>query len=288
MSDSLFERFFQNEARLFLLAALRVALSEDGQDLTSQGVFAPGDRAQGHILAKEPAVVAGLPIADLVLEFCGGDHQIMFNVDDGERVSAGAVLAVIEAPAPRLLQAERVILNFLCHLSGVATLTARYVEALAGTRTRLLDTRKTLPGLRYPEKYAVLAGGGLNHRKNLSEMLLVKNNHIDRAGGIAPAVARLRAAYAPCPPLEVECRSLDEVRQAVDCSVDRIMFDNMDPDGIRAALALVPDGIETEVSGNVTLENVAEIGRLGADYVSVGRLTHSARSVDMSLRLTPF
>jgi nicotinate-nucleotide pyrophosphorylase (carboxylating) len=287
MSDSLFERFFQNEARLFLLAALRVALSEDGQDLTSRGIFAPEDRAQGHILAKEPAVVAGLPIADLVLEFCGGGHQIMQNVDDGEHVGAGAVLAVIEAPAARLLQAERVILNFLCHLSGVATLTARYVEALAGTKTRLLDTRKTLPGLRYPEKYAVLAGGGLNHRKNLSEMLLVKNNHIDRAGGIAPAVARLRAAYAPCPPLEVECRSLDEVRQAVDCSVDRIMFDNMDPDGIRAALALVPDGIETEVSGNVTLENVAEIGRLGADYVSVGRLTHSARSVDMSLRLTP-
>lgn len=287
MSDSLFERFFQKEARLFLLAAVRVALSEDGPDLTSSGIFAPEDRAQAHILAKEPAVVAGLPIADLVLEFCGGGHRIMQNVDDGERVSAGAVLAVIEAPAARLLQAERVILNFLCHLSGIATLTAQYVAALAGTRTRLLDTRKTLPGLRYPEKYAVLAGGGLNHRKNLSEMLLVKNNHIDRAGGIAPAVARLRQAYSPCPPLEVECRTLDEVRAAVACSVDRIMFDNMALAEIREALALAPDGIETEVSGNVTLDNLAEIGRLGPDFVSVGRLTHSARSVDMSLRLTP-
>lgn len=287
MSDSLFERFFQKEARLFLLAAVRVALSEDGPDLTSSGIFAPEDRAQAHILAKEPAVVAGLPIADLVLEFCGGGHQIMLNVDDGERVFEGAVLAVIEAPAARLLQAERVILNFLCHLSGIATLTAQYVAALAGTKTRLLDTRKTLPGLRYPEKYAVLAGGGLNHRKNLSEMLLVKNNHIDRAGGIAPAVARLREAYSPCPPLEVECRTLDEVRAAVACSVDRIMFDNMAPAEIKAALALVPQGVETEVSGGVTLDNLAEIGRLGPDFVSVGRLTHSARSVDMSLRLTP-
>ena len=133
----------------------------------------------------------------------------------------------------------------------------------------------------------MLAGGGLNHRRNLTEMLLVKNNHIDRAGSITDAVRRLRAAYSPCPPLEVECRTLDEVREAVACSVDRVMFDNMDPDGIRAALKLVPTSIETEVSGNVTLETVAEIGQLGADFVSVGRITHSAPVADMSLRITP-
>lgn len=287
MADTLFERFFQNEARLFLLTTIRVALSEDGPDLTSDGIFAPEDMAQAHIVAKQPCVVAGLPIASLVLDFCGGGHQVLLNVDEGERVSPGAILAVIQAPTARLLKAERIILNFICHLSGIATLTARYVDALTGSRTRLLDTRKTLPGLRYPEKYAVLAGGGLNHRRNLTEMLLVKNNHIDRAGSITDAVRRLRAAYSPCPPLEVECRTLDEVREAVACSVDRVMFDNMDPDGIRAALKLVPTSIETEVSGNVTLETVAEIGQLGADFVSVGRITHSAPVADMSLRITP-
>jgi nicotinate-nucleotide pyrophosphorylase (carboxylating) len=288
MSTPAFDSFFQAEARLFLLAGIRVALSEDGRDLTSQALFADSDLAVAHIVAKEEAVIAGLPLIPLILEFAGCEFQHMLNVDEGERVSPGAMIAAIQGPAAHLLRTERVILNYLCHLSGIATLTARYVAALKGTRTVLLDTRKTLPGLRYPEKYAVLAGGAKNHRLNLSEMLMVKDNHADRAGGITPAVAKLRAAYGDsCPPIEVECRSIREVDEAVACTVSRIMFDNMDLEQIKAALARVPAGIETEVSGGVSLENIAAIGQAGPDFVSVGRITHSAPAADLSMRLSP-
>jgi nicotinate-nucleotide pyrophosphorylase (carboxylating) len=287
-SESLFESVFKAEAKLFLLAGIRIALSEDGKDLTSQGIFTDTDLATAHIVAKDHAVIAGLPLIPLIMEFAGCEYQHMLNVDDGDHVSPGTLIAAIQAPATHILRTERVILNYLCHLSGIATLTSKYVEALKGTRTMLLDTRKTLPGLRYPEKYAVRVGGARNHRLNLSEMLMVKDNHIDRAGGIAPAVAKLRAAYgADCPPIEVECRTLAEVDQAVECKVTRIMFDNMGLEDMRQALAKVPHGIETEASGNVTLENIAAIGAVGPDYVSVGRITHSAPVADLSMRISP-
>jgi nicotinate-nucleotide pyrophosphorylase (carboxylating) len=287
-SESLFESFFKAEAKLFLLAGIRIALSEDGKDLTSQGIFSDADLATAHIVAKDHAVIAGLPLIPLIMEFAGCEYQHMLNVDDGDHVSPGTLIAAIQAPATHILRTERVILNYLCHLSGIATLTAKYVEALKGTRTVLLDTRKTLPGLRYPEKYAVRVGGARNHRLNLSEMLMVKDNHIDRAGGIAPAVEKLRAAYGTdCPPIEVECRTLAEVDQAVACKVTRIMFDNMGLEDMRQALAKVPHGIETEASGNVTLENIAAIGAVGPDYVSVGRITHSAPVADLSMRISP-
>jgi nicotinate-nucleotide pyrophosphorylase (carboxylating) len=222
------------------------------------------------------------------MEFAGCEYQHVLNVDEGDRGGPGALVAAIQGPPRHLLRTERVILNYLCHLSGIATLAARYVDALKGCRTTLLDTRKTLPGLRYPEKYAVLVGGAKNHRLNLSEMLMVKDNHIDRAGGVAPAVEKLRAAYgADCPPIEVECRSFDEVDEAVRLKVSRIMLDNMDLEELRQALARVPQGIETEVSGGVTLENIAAIGAIGPDFVSVGRLTHSAPAADLSMRISP-
>ena len=284
-STTLFNTFFQAEARLFLLAGIRIALSEDGKDLTSQGIFSDSDLATAHIVAKDHAVIAGLPLIPLILEFAGCEFQHMLNVDEGDRVSPGALIAAIQGPATHILRTERVILNYLCHLSGIATLTAKYVEALKGTRTTLLDTRKTLPGLRYPEKYAVLVGGAKNHRLNLSEMLMVKDNHIDRAGGITPAVEKLRAAYgADCPPIEVECRTLAEVDQAVACRVSRIMFDNMDLETMRQALARVPQGIETEASGGVDLTTIAAIGAIGPDFVSVGRITHSAPVADLSMQ----
>jgi nicotinate-nucleotide pyrophosphorylase (carboxylating) len=239
-------------------------------------------------VAKQDTLVAGLPLIPLIMEFAGCEFQHMLNVDEGERVSSGTMIAAIQGPTRHLLRTERVILNYLCHISGIASLTARYVAALHGSRTTLLDTRKTLPGLRYPEKYAVLVGGGKNHRKNLSEMLMVKDNHIDRAGGINPAVASLRAAYGEdCPPIEVECRTVEEVDQAVAVQVTRIMLDNMDLDQMRQALARIPAGIETEVSGGVNLENIAAIGALGPDYVSVGRITHSAPVSDLSMRISP-
>ncbi len=288
LPDTTFETFFQTEARLFLLAGIRIALSEDGKDLTSLGIFEDSDLAVAHIMAKEETIVAGLPLIPLILEFAGCEFQHMLNVDEGQRVSAGTMLAAIQAPATHILRTERVILNYLGHLSGIASLTARYVAALEGSRTTLLDTRKTLPGLRYPEKYAVLVGGAKNHRLNLSEMLMVKDNHIDRAGGITPAVAKLRQAYPDnCPPIEVECRTLVEVDEAVAANVSRIMLDNMDLGLLRESLARIPEGIETEASGNVTLENIAAIGAVGPDFVSVGRITHSAPAADLSMRIQP-
>lgn len=285
---SSFNDYFTGKAREFLDRAVDLALEEDGPDLTAKAVFARGDRLSARIVAKEDTLVAGLPIADVVFERMGilSVAAREYPAKDGDRVAPGTVVALFTGPAVGLLKAERVILNFLCHLSGIANLTARYAAALSGTRTRLLDTRKTLPGLRYPEKYAVLVGGGVNHRRDLTEMLMLKDNHIDRAGGIPQAVAAVRRAYPEgVPPLEVECRTLDEVRQAVALKPERIMLDNMTLDQMRQALTLIPEGIETELSGGVSLEALPELGALGADYVSVGRITHSAPYADFSMQL---
>ncbi len=287
MKSEKFTSFFQGEALLRLHQAIDLALAEDGPDLTSQAVFPPGHVLHARIIAKQDTLVAGLLIAPIVMERCGqGSWAWSPHVQEGDFVPDRTEVASISADAARLLKAERIILNFLTHLSGIANLTREYVLTLEGTGTRLLDTRKTLPGLRYPEKYAVLVGGGHNHRKNLAEMLMLKDNHIDLAGGIAPAVERLRASYAPCPPIEVECRTMDEVRQAIACGVDRIMLDNMTLDAMREALAIIPAAIETEVSGGVTLQSmraIASVSEYGPDFISVGRLTHSAPMADFSM-----
>ncbi|MFU2207698.1 carboxylating nicotinate-nucleotide diphosphorylase [Solidesulfovibrio sp. C21] len=291
MTDPRFEAFFAGPARQFLVRAIDLALEEDGEDRTSMAVFAPDDRLRATIVAKEDTLVAGLPILPLVLDRMGQTArcQIDLKVADGDKVPDRTVVAVIDGPAVTLLKAERVMLNFLCHLSGIANMVARGVAALAGTRTRLLDTRKTLPGLRYPEKYAVVVGGGVNHRLDLAAMIMLKDNHIDRAGGIPQAMAAVRRAYkddpTAMPPVEIECRNLDEVTQAVAERPARLMLDNMGPDVMRQALKLVPAGIETEVSGGVDLSALAAIGALGADFVSVGRITHSAPSADFSMLL---
>lgn len=287
MNASTFHEFFQGPALEHLLRAVRAALDEDGPDLTSLAVFAPETPARAEIVAKQDAVAAGLPIGPLVLDAVesGAGAGMRLLAEDGQAVRPGQVVAELHGPARTLLRAERVILNFLTHLSGIATLTRSYVDALRGSRTTLLDTRKTLPGLRHAQKYAVLMGGGKNHRLSLSDMLMLKDNHIDQAGGIAPAVARLRAAYAPCPPIEVECRTLAEVREAASLGVARIMLDNMAPGALAEALALVPEGIETEVSGGVSLATLAAIAQAGPDFVSVGRLTHSAPAADFSMRI---
>ncbi|BCS87072.1 carboxylating nicotinate-nucleotide diphosphorylase [Pseudodesulfovibrio sediminis] len=287
MSTNTFDDFFTAEARMFLLATIRIALAEDASDLTSTGLFNEDDMAQAMIVAKEKTVVAGLPIIPLVLEFGGDQCQAHLNVDDGDTVSEGTMVAALQGPATQLLKAERVIMNFLCHLSGIANLTAQYVDAIKDTKTQLLDTRKTLPGLRFPEKYAVLAGGGKNHRLTLSDMLMLKDNHIDRAGSITQAVHQLQTVHKPCPPIEVECRTLEEVEEASQCAIKRIMFDNMDAATITKALGIVPDSIETEISGNVSLENIREKAELGANYISVGKLTHSAPFADFSMQFVP-
>nr|WP_321257172.1 carboxylating nicotinate-nucleotide diphosphorylase [uncultured Pseudodesulfovibrio sp.] len=287
MPTNTFEDFFQAEAKMFLLATIRIALAEDASDLTSMGLFTDNDTAQAMIVAKQETVVAGLPLIPLILEFGGEECQIHLNVDEGDTVSEGTMVAAIQGPALQLLKAERVIMNFLCHLSGIANLTANYVEALKGTKTQLLDTRKTLPGLRFPEKYAVLAGGGKNHRLTLSDMLMLKDNHIDRAGSISQAVTQLHTVHSPCPPIEVECRTLEEVEEASQCDIKRIMLDNMDAETAKTALGIIPNNIETEISGNISLNNIREVAELGPDFISVGKLTHSAPSSDFSMKFIP-
>ncbi|MBU1001377.1 MAG: carboxylating nicotinate-nucleotide diphosphorylase [Proteobacteria bacterium] len=287
MTHLTFDCFFQDRALDCLRRALRLALDEDGQDLTSNALFPPDVQAQAEIVAKEQTLVVGLPLVSMVLEMVEEQSAegVVLLVDEGALVEPGTVVAVIQAPARVILKAERVILNAICHLSGVANLTRTYVQRLGSAHTRLLDTRKTLPGLRHAEKYAVLLGGGKNHRMDLEQMLMLKDNHIDRAGGITPAVQALRAAYAPCPPIEVECRTPDEVLEAASLSVTRIMLDNMPVHELRQVLALIPRGIETEVSGGVNLETIAAIAAAGPDFVSVGRLTHSAPAADYSMRI---
>lgn len=286
-----FSAFFQGKARDFLVRAVDLALDEDGPDLTANAVFAAEDRLDARIVAKEDSLVAGLPIAALVLSRLGASDACRqeYPVPEGSLATCGTVVARFNGPARVLLKAERVMLNYLCHLSGVANLTRRCVNVLEGSKTRLLDTRKTLPGLRYPEKYAVLVGGGLNHRKDLAEMLMLKDNHLDRAGGVSAAIMALRKAYQnsmeTIPPVEVECRSLAEVEQAVALRPSRIMLDNMDCDMLRKALALIPAGIESEISGGVSLETLPALGKLGADFISVGRITHSAPAADFSMQL---
>ena len=294
MHSTNFDNFFSGGAGLHLMRAIRDSLAEDGPDLTSNAVFASEATLRAIVIAKQDTLLAGLPIVPLVLEECArlepGEWSYANHAEEGASLPAGADAVSMSGSARILLRAERVILNFICHLSGIANLTHAYVKALQGTGVRLLDTRKTLPGLRYPEKYAVLVGGGCNHRKNLGELLMLKDNHIDAAGGIAPAVAALRAAYDPTPPIEVECRTLEEVAEAVRCGVSRVMLDNMGPQMMRQALDLTPTSIEVEISGGVTLENIASFARAHggrkADFISVGRLTHSAPYADFSMRIS--
>jgi len=291
MEYPLFTDFFASGGRAFLDAALDLALAEDGADLTSQGIFPLKAQLCAVIVAKEPSLVVGLPLVSLIMERCELSSAWQWHalVEEGEAVEAGRELVRIQGSAHGVLKAERVILNFLCRLSGIANLTRRYVKELEGTGVRLLDTRKTAPALRWPDKYAVLAGGGRNHRRNLSEMLMLKDNHIDAAGSIRNAVALLRKVYGVgCPPIEVECRDLAELREALESGVERVMLDNMDLPALAAALPLIPQQVEAEISGGVTLENIRALALVAPrrpDFISVGRITHSASAADFSMRI---
>ncbi|MCL2124029.1 MAG: carboxylating nicotinate-nucleotide diphosphorylase [Desulfovibrionaceae bacterium] len=293
MDYQLFTDFFTAEARVFLNSALDLALAEDGADLTSQGVLPPQARAYALIVSKETSHVAGLPFIPLIMERCEAPTatwQWRALAAEGELAAPGRELVHIEGSARGLLKAERLILNFLSRLSGIAHLTRRYAKELEGTGTKLLDTRKTLPCLRWPDKYAVLVGGGHNHRRNLSEMLMLKDNHIDAVGSIREAVALLRDLYGSgCPPIEVECRNLAELREALDSGVERVMLDNMDIPALAVALPFIPPQVEAEVSGGVTLENIRALALASPrrpDFISVGRITHSAPAADFSMRIS--
>jgi nicotinate-nucleotide pyrophosphorylase (carboxylating) len=263
------------------------ALAEDLAlgDPTSEGLFDADITAQTALLFKEPGVVCGLPVVRAVFAELDPAVIVAVGVEDGERVErVPAEVARITGPARAVLAGERTALNLLGRLSGIATLTARCVAELDGTTATLLDTRKTTAGLRDLEKYAVRCGGGRNHRMNLGEALLVKDNHLRLAGGITEAVARLHRS-APRLRLEVEVETLDEVAEALAAGVNRILLDNMSPDELREAVRLVAGRVETEASGGITLANLREVGETGVDFVSLGALTHSVKALDVSLEV---
>src|SRR3954470_7900204 len=253
-----------------LEAIVRRALEEDvgARDVTTQATVPPGARARARITQKQPGVVFGLAAAEAVFRALDPDARIERLAAEGEWREGGPVLEV-EGAAAALLTAERTALNFLQRLSGVATLTARYVEAVAGTGARVLDTRKTTPGLRALEKAAVVAGGGTNHRAGLYDAVLVKENHAAIAGGVAAAVRAARAA-APYAPLEVECRTLQEVDEALRAGAPRLLLDNMTSEELSDVIGRVDGRAALEASGGVTLDTVREIAASGVDFVSVG------------------
>ncbi len=267
--------------------AIARALSEDSGpgDVTTLATIPPELRYDGIMLAKASGVVAGLEVARQTFLMVDATVEFSALVEDGQRVKPGDRLARVSGPAQALLIGERVALNFLQRMSGIATLTSRYVEAVAGTRAKILDTRKTAPGLRLLDKWAVLLGGGHNHRIGLYDMAMIKDNHIAAAGGITAAVTRVRDHWGHQLPVEVEVTNLEQLHEALTLDVDQIMLDNMDPATMRRAVEIVADRVPLEASGNVSLETVAAIAATGVDYISVGKLTHSVEALDISFKL---
>lgn len=266
------------------------ALREDitFEDVSTASVCPTARPATVELIAKADGIIAGLDVFARTFELLDPQSSVLLDVADGDEVHAGDHVGQVRGDARVLLSGERVALNYLQRMSGIATYTHQMAAALEGTKTVLVDTRKTTPGMRVFEKAAVEIGGGSNHRYNLSTAVMLKDNHIDAAGSITRAVARLRETYSPCPPIEVECRTLDHVREAVAAGADRIMMDNMGAPLLGQALELVPAHIEAEVSGGVTLETIRGIALTGPrhpDFISVGRLTHSAVAADFSMTL---
>jgi nicotinate-nucleotide pyrophosphorylase (carboxylating) len=266
---------------------VRRALAEDlgSGDLTTQATVPPGTRARARITQKQPGVLFGLDAAQLTFAVLDPDARFERLAEEGTWRDGGPVLEV-EGSAAALLSAERTALNLLQRLSGVATLTARYVEAVRGTRARVLDTRKTTPGLRMLEKAAVAAGGATNHRVGLFDAILIKENHAAIAGGVGEAV-RLARAASPDVPLEVECRTDEEVDEALAAGARRLLLDNMTPAQMRAIVERVGDRAELEASGGIDLETIRDVAEAGLHFISVGALTHSAPALDLSLLLEP-
>ena len=265
------------------------AFAEDvprgGVDVTSASTIAPAARAVGEFNARDPGVVAGLGVAVLAFHMtCGADLVVSQRVPDGTHVEAGTRVMTFAGPTRGLLTAERTALNLASHLSGIATATSHWVAALAGTRARVLDTRKTLPGLRSLQKYAVRCGGGVNHRFGLADMAMVKDNHVVAAGGVVPAYRAVREQF-PDLPVEVEVTDLDQLDALLAVGCDRILLDNMSPELMAEAVAITAGRASLEASGGLTLERARVVAETGVDYISVGALTHSVRVFDLGLDL---
>jgi nicotinate-nucleotide pyrophosphorylase (carboxylating) len=264
---------------------LENALNEDigDGDVTTLCTVPEDQKVNANLWAKARGVLAGAEVFSAAFRLLDKNITVQWLVADGETVQAGQKLAIVSGPARAILTAERVALNFLQRMSGIATLTRQMVEAVQGTGARILDTRKTAPGLRYFDKWAVRIGGGENHRFGLYDMVLIKENHIEAAGGIRAAVQKVRACLPRPLPVEVEVKNLDELRQVLELDVDRILLDNMDVPMLKKAVELVKGRIPLEASGNVNLQSVRAIAATGVDFISVGSLTHSVRALDLSL-----
>ena len=267
---------------------VRRALAEDlgWGDATTEGTVDEQQRGLGRLLAKQDCVIAGLDVAEETFLQLDPAAAMIRHREDGSRCPAGTLIAEVTGRARALLTAERTALNFMQRLSGIATLTRRYVDATAGTSLTVLDTRKTTPTLRVLEKYAVRAGGGTNHRFALDDGILIKDNHLALSGGVEPALHRMRDAGQDML-IEVEVRTLDELDAALDAGATRILADNMDLATLTETVRRARGRAQIEVSGGVTLERIPEIAASGADFVSVGALTHSAAAVDLSFKIAP-
>ncbi len=284
-----------------ITAILENALLEDRatSDATSYACIEPGQRAAATILAKQDCILAGLGCVSRILDvYAVVDGAVTSHYEvtshpeifDGVRLHKGQTAAVIRHNARVILSCERVILNFLQRMSGIATLTRKFVDAVSGTKARILDTRKTVPGLRVIDKYAVRCGGGQNHRLDLSDGVLIKNNHIALAGGIVPTLERAHRNRRGAQPIEIEVRSLEELEKALENGAETVLLDNMSVDDVRRAVercARLEKRLPLECSGGITLENVRAYADTGVDFISVGALTHSAVAVDMSMRVVP-
>ena len=263
---------------------VRAAFAEDLPDITSESIFAPGDRGSARFLVKGDGVIAGLAVVETVFRTLDPSAVVELLVEDGLRVKAGDIVATVSASVIALLSGERTALNLMQRASGIATMTRRFVDAVEGTRAKIYDTRKTAPGLRALDKYAVVAGGGQNHRIGLHDMFLVKNNHIDRAGSITKAVERIRERQMP-QKIMVEVRDMRELEEALALAPDFILLDNMNTDQLREAVRRTNDQVPLEASGGITLDTVRGVAETGVDRISVGALTHSVTALDISMRI---
>ena len=265
---------------------VRAALDEDLPDVTSESIFSTADLGRARFIAKAAGILCGLQFAQTTFAMIEPRAKFRALKHDGDAVKPGEVLAEVEAPVIALLSGERTALNLLQRASGIATTTRRYVDLVAGTRATINDTRKTAPGLRTLDKYAVKCGGGQNHRIGLFDMFLIKNNHIDRAGSIEAAVTRIRRRGLPHK-IMIEVRNESELEQALALKPDYIMLDNMTPAAMRAAVDRTAGAVELEASGGITLETLRPIAETGVDRISVGALTHSVVALDISMRIEP-
>ena len=267
---------------------VRRALGEDvgDGDVSTEWTVPTDSLLRAHFFIKADGVLAGLAVAQMVLEQLDPRVHFAALVSDGSPVRRGDIVATVEGSGRAILSGERTALNLLQRMSGIATATRRYTDAVAGTRAVILDTRKTAPGLRLLDKWAVRLGGGQNHRTGLYDMVLIKDNHIAAAGGITAAVQRVRERNAQRLPIEVEVRTMAELDEALGLQLDRIMLDNMSPDVMREAVLRVAGRTPLEASGNVCLDTVGAIARTGVDFISVGQITHSVKALDISLDVT--